>query len=240
MENPRSFDQPKHKGVHFDRRGSFWPSPGIFAEYLDCDFHMYVYGTLLEILERYFEIEASRVIPSFPKINIPTDSGENWKNGECDITWSLPPPSVTNCHTFSDPLPPWEHDILYGWPLVPYSQQNLFVSVSVCTCFQRRDDQRNSTMSETNQISLSNLEQWRVTLYHTGHLSGKFLKLMKNICFYVLLHPQCNPNLADLLFSRPNLFLSVFQWTSTALLPCIRIVLGQLFFAETLQVKLTV
>ena len=57
---------------------------------------------------------------------------------------------------------------------VSYAHQNLFVSVSVCICFQRGDDQRNRTMSETHQISLSNLEQRRVNLYHTGHLSGKF------------------------------------------------------------------
>ena len=30
-----------------------------------------------------------------------------WKNWKCDVTWSLPPPPpVTKCHTFSDPLPP--------------------------------------------------------------------------------------------------------------------------------------
>ena len=42
-----------------------------------------------------------------------------WKNGKCDVTWSLPPPlpPVTNCHTFSDPLPPLKRDILYGRPL---------------------------------------------------------------------------------------------------------------------------
>ena len=28
-----------------------------------------------------------------------------------------PPPPVTNCHTFSDLLPPSERDILYGGPL---------------------------------------------------------------------------------------------------------------------------
>src|SRR6218665_2932038 len=28
------------------------------------------------------------------------------KNYKCDITCSLPPPPVTSCHTFSDPLPP--------------------------------------------------------------------------------------------------------------------------------------
>ena len=28
-----------------------------------------------------------------------------------------PLPPVTNCHTFSDPLPPLERDILYGRPL---------------------------------------------------------------------------------------------------------------------------
>ena len=70
----------EHEGVHFDRWGSFWPTD-IFAKYLDFDFHMYVYGTLLEIFERYFEIEASRVshlfLRSFPKINIPTGSEEN-------------------------------------------------------------------------------------------------------------------------------------------------------------------
>ena len=27
-----------------------------------------------------------------------------------------PPPPVTNCHTFSDPIP-LEHDVLYGRPL---------------------------------------------------------------------------------------------------------------------------
>src|SRR6218665_1050757 len=27
-----------------------------------------------------------------------------------------PPPPVTNCHTFSDPLPPLERDVLYGRP----------------------------------------------------------------------------------------------------------------------------
>ena len=62
------------EGVHFD-------PPDIVAKYLDFDFHMYVYGTLLEIFVRYFEIEASRVshlfLTSFPKINIPTGSGEN-------------------------------------------------------------------------------------------------------------------------------------------------------------------
>ena len=67
------------EGVNFD-------PPDIFAEYLDFDFHMYVYGTLLEIFERYFEIEASRVsyhfLTSFPKINIPTGSEKNLKNGE--------------------------------------------------------------------------------------------------------------------------------------------------------------
>ena len=36
---------------------------------------------------------------------------------ETAFTWSLPPPFVTNCHTFSDPLPPLERDILYGRPL---------------------------------------------------------------------------------------------------------------------------
>ena len=35
----------EHKGVHFDH------PPDIFAKYLDSDFHMYVYETLLEILE---------------------------------------------------------------------------------------------------------------------------------------------------------------------------------------------
>ena len=29
-----------------------------------------------------------------------------------------PPPPVTNCHTFSDPLP-LERDVLYGRPLMP-------------------------------------------------------------------------------------------------------------------------
>ena len=40
---------------------------------------------------------------------------------------------------------------------------------------------------------------------------------------------------------KTELFNSAFQWTSTALLHCIRIVLGHylLFFVETLQVKLT-
>ena len=35
---------------------------------------------------------------------------------KCDVTGSLPPPSVTNCHTFPDPLP-LERDVLYGRPL---------------------------------------------------------------------------------------------------------------------------
>src|SRR6218665_2726750 len=34
---------------------------------------------------------------------------------KCDVTCSLPPPPVTNCHTFSDPLP-LERDVLYGRP----------------------------------------------------------------------------------------------------------------------------
>ena len=35
---------------------------------------------------------------------------------KCDVTCSLrTPPPVTNCHTFSDPLP-LERDILYVWP----------------------------------------------------------------------------------------------------------------------------
>ena len=67
------------EGVHFDPHD-------IFAKYLDFNFHMYVYGILLKIFERYFEIEASRVshlfLTFFPKINIPTGSGENKKNGE--------------------------------------------------------------------------------------------------------------------------------------------------------------
>ena len=29
----------------------------------------------------------------------------------------IPPPPVTNCHTFSDPLTPLEHDVFYGRPL---------------------------------------------------------------------------------------------------------------------------
>ena len=33
-----------------------------------------------------------------------------------DVTCSLPLPAVTNCHTFSDPLP-LERDVLYGRPL---------------------------------------------------------------------------------------------------------------------------
>jgi len=32
----------------------------------------------------------------------------------------LTPPPVTNCHTFSDPLPPLERDVLYGRPLNKY------------------------------------------------------------------------------------------------------------------------
>ena len=61
--------------------GSFWP-PDIFAEYLDFDFHMHVYGTLVEIFERYSEIEAFRYISlllltSFPEINIQTGLREN-------------------------------------------------------------------------------------------------------------------------------------------------------------------
>ena len=35
---------------------------------------------------------------------------------KCDVTCSLPLPSVTNCHTFSDPSP-LERDVLYGQPL---------------------------------------------------------------------------------------------------------------------------
>ena len=31
-----------------------------------------------------------------------------------------PLPPVTNCHTFSDPLPPLERDVLYGRPLKIY------------------------------------------------------------------------------------------------------------------------
>jgi len=31
---------------------------------------------------------------------------------------NLYPPPVTNCHTFSDPLPPLERDILYGRPQI--------------------------------------------------------------------------------------------------------------------------
>jgi len=34
---------------------------------------------------------------------------------------ALDPPSVTNCHTFSDPLP-LERDVLYGWPPYIYAQ----------------------------------------------------------------------------------------------------------------------
>src|SRR6218665_443530 len=35
---------------------------------------------------------------------------------KCDVTCSWTPfPPVTNCHTFSDPLPP-ERDVLYGRP----------------------------------------------------------------------------------------------------------------------------
>src|SRR6218665_2478311 len=34
---------------------------------------------------------------------------------KCDVTCSLPPPPVANCHTFSDPLP-LERDVLYGQP----------------------------------------------------------------------------------------------------------------------------
>ena len=37
-----------------------------------------------------------------------------------------PPPPVTNCHTFSDPLPPLERDILYGRPLI-CSNLTLFI-----------------------------------------------------------------------------------------------------------------
>ena len=36
---------------------------------------------------------------------------------KCDVTCSLPsPPPVTDCHTFSDPLP-LERDVLYGRPI---------------------------------------------------------------------------------------------------------------------------
>ena len=31
---------------------------------------------------------------------------------KCDVTSSLPPPLVTNCHTFSDPSLPVERDVL--------------------------------------------------------------------------------------------------------------------------------
>ena len=34
----------------------------------------------------------------------------------CDVTWSSPPPSVTNCHTFLRP-PSWERDFMDG-PLI--------------------------------------------------------------------------------------------------------------------------
>src|SRR6218665_179507 len=37
---------------------------------------------------------------------------------KCDVTCSLPPSPVTNCHIFSDPgPPPLERDVLYG-PLI--------------------------------------------------------------------------------------------------------------------------
>src|SRR6218665_2725142 len=36
---------------------------------------------------------------------------------KCDVTCSWTPPSVTNCPTFSDPLPHLERDVLYGRPL---------------------------------------------------------------------------------------------------------------------------
>ena len=52
---------------YLNTKGFILTLPDIFAEYLDCDFYMYVYGTLLEILERYFEIEASRVSHLFLK-----------------------------------------------------------------------------------------------------------------------------------------------------------------------------
>src|SRR6218665_908657 len=40
----------------------------------------------------------------------------NKKIYKCDVTCSLPPPPVTNCHTFADPLL-LERDVLYGPPL---------------------------------------------------------------------------------------------------------------------------
>src|SRR6218665_1113967 len=40
---------------------------------------------------------------------------------KCDVTSSLPPPPVTNCHTFSDPLP-LERDVLYGQPLEDFQK----------------------------------------------------------------------------------------------------------------------
>jgi len=40
---------------------------------------------------------------------------------------SLPPPPVTNCHTFLDPLP-LERDILYGRP-PNFEQKEQFASV---------------------------------------------------------------------------------------------------------------
>ena len=40
-----------------------------------------------------------------------------WKNGNCDVTWSLPPPLCHKLLHFLRPPPPLERDILYGRPL---------------------------------------------------------------------------------------------------------------------------
>ena len=42
------------------------------------------------------------------------------KKYKCDVTCSLPPPPVTNCHTFLDPPNPLERDVLYGRPPMFY------------------------------------------------------------------------------------------------------------------------
>ena len=50
-------------------------------------------------------------------------------------------PPVTNCHTFSDPLPPLERDVLYGRPRVMSAVEDcqlisfaIFVKLKQCHC----------------------------------------------------------------------------------------------------------
>ena len=51
-----------------------------------------------------------------------------WKNWKCDVTWSLPPPPVTNCHTFSDPLPLGAWHTLWTAPNQDASNDVIFSS----------------------------------------------------------------------------------------------------------------